>query len=135
MSYEPAQRTPTGWVGWVIFASCILIVNGAFTIFQGLAGIFRDAVFFDGDQLLVFDLTAWGWIHLLLGILLVAVGVALYQASGLARVVAIIVVMVHLLGQFAWIGAYPWWSLIAITLDLLILYALIVHGDELRTDA
>lgn len=137
MTYQqqPVGGRTTAWVGWILFAACILIVNGMFTIIEGLAGIFRDETFFAGGQVLVFDYTAWGWIHLILGICLVAVGIGLYSGSTFARVAALVLVTLNLLAQFTWIGAYPWWSLIAITLDVLVLYALVVHGDELNLDA
>ncbi|MET0146439.1 MAG: hypothetical protein ABW122_05580 [Ilumatobacteraceae bacterium] len=130
---QTGQRA-SGWVGWVLFAACILIVSGMFSILEGLAGIFRDEAFFAGGQVLVFDYTAWGWIHLIIGLGLVAVGIGLYLGNEYARIAGVFLLMLNLVAQFTWIGAYPWWSVIAITLDVLILYALIVHGAELDTD-
>jgi hypothetical protein len=136
MSYpERGQPRPTGWVGWILFAAALITVNGAFAIVAGLAGIFRDESYFAANgQVLVFNYQAWGWIHLILGICLVLVGVLLYKGSFTARLVALGLVVLHLLAQFSSIGAYPWWSLIAITLDILILYALVVHGEEMNVD-
>ena len=136
MSYEERLHPrPTGWVGWILFASCVMIVNGLFTSIEGLAGIFRDETFFVAQgEVLVLDYTAWGWIHLLLGLAMIATGVLVYKGSFTARLVAIGIVVLNLLAQFTWIGAYPWWSLIAITLDILILYALVVHGAEMDAD-
>lgn len=129
-SYQSSK--PTGWIGWIVFAATILIVSGTFTALQGLAGIFRDEAYFAANgAVLVFDLTTWGWIHLILGVLLVVIGWLLIQGSVFARAAAVVLVAANLISQFVWIGAYPWWGLIVITLDVLVLYALIVHGGEL----
>jgi hypothetical protein len=136
MTYQqPLGAQPTGWVGWILFAACIMVVSGMFSILEGLAGIFRDETFFiSNGEVLVFNYRAWGWIHLLIGIGLVIVGIALYRGSTVARVAAIVLVGLNLLAQFTWIGAHPWWSVIIITLDVLIIYALVVHGEEMSTD-
>jgi hypothetical protein len=137
VSYQSSagSQPASGWTGWIIFAASILIVNGLFGAIEGLAGIFRDKSYFAvNGEVLVFDYTAWGWIHLIIGILLVLIGVALFRGSMAARVAGIIIVGFNLLAQFIWIGASPWWSLIAITFDILILYALIIHGGELIND-
>jgi hypothetical protein len=135
MTYQPdlgTRRPPSsGWVGWIMFAAIVLIVNGLFGIVEGLTGIFRDKAFFAGGKLVVFDYTAWGWIHLIIGIALLVIGMALWRGSQVARMFAIGLVMLNLLAQFVWMtAAFPWWSVIAISMDFLVLYALVVHGDE-----
>ena len=132
----PMERRQTGWVGWIVFAGVFMIVAGVLGAIEGLAGILRDEEYFltQGGSVLVFDITAWGWIHLLLGIAMAVVGYLLIQGSTVGAVAAIIVVTLHLVSQFVWIGAYPWWSLIVIALDVLILYAIIIHGGELSGD-
>jgi hypothetical protein len=135
MTYQPdlgTQRPPQGWVGWIKFGAALLIVTGLFGIVEGLTGIFRDKAYFANGKVVVFDYTAWGWIHLLIGILVLAVGIALWGGSQLARMVAIGLVVLNLLAQFLWMSAeFPWWSIIAIAFNFMVLYALIVHGDEL----
>jgi hypothetical protein len=123
----------TGWVGWIVFASIILMVNGTFNAIQGLAALFRDDVYWEtvGGGVLTFNVTAWGWIHLLFGIVMVAVGYLLLKGSTFARVVAIGLVAVNLVAQFAYLSLFPFWAIIAIAIDMFLLYALIVHGDEL----
>ena len=129
-------KQTTGWVGWLIFAAILLIINGALTAIEGLAALFRDESYFltDKGHLLTFNFTAWGWIHLLIGIALIAIGVMLMRGSFVASVFTGVVVAINLVTQFAWIGAYPWWSLAVIAVDILILYALFVHGSELADD-
>ena len=80
----------------------------------------------------MFDLTSWGWIHLVLGLALILVGVLLMRGSTFARVLGIALVAVNLIAQFSWATVYPFWSMIMIALDVVIIYALVVHGGELR---
>ena len=129
-----AGRRVTGWVGWIVFAASVMMIGGVCAIISGLAGIFRDEVYFSsgGGELLVFDYTAWGWIHLIFGVCLLIVGTMLLGGSAFARVIAILLVGLNLVAQFAWINATPWWSIVMIALDLLVLYALAIHGGELR---
>ena len=82
------------------------------------------------DGIAVVDVSTWGWVHLVLGALLLLVGFALFSGTGWARVTAIVLVILNLLAQFVSLPITPWWSLIAIALDLVILWALTVHGDE-----
>ena len=124
----------TGWVGWIFFAAIFMVMIGGINAIQGLAALFRDESYWvtlDGS-VLTFDVTAWGWIHLIFGILLVVVGVMLMQGSTFARVIAIVLVSLNLIAQFSWSTLYPFWALIAIALNVLIIYALVMHGGELK---
>ena len=86
-------------------------------------------------SLLLFDVSGWGWWHLILGIALVLIGLALITGATWARVVAIILVAFNGLSQLALLPVQPWWSFIVLTLDILVIYALTVHGRELKTAA
>ena len=81
---------------------------------------------------MTFNVTTWGWIHLIFGILLVLVGLALMRGSTFARVIGIALVSLNLIAQFSWTSLYPFWGLIAIIIDIVIIYALVVHGRELK---
>ena len=133
--YVGASRM-TGWVGWIVFAATIMIIQGGMSINSGLTGIFRDDTYFTGavgdGQVLVANYATWGWIHLIFGILLLLVGLSLFRGATWARVIAIFLVAINLVAQFTWVGIYPWWSLIMIALDILVLYAVTIHGGELR---
>lgn len=124
----------TGWVGWIWFAGLLAIVGGVLNIIWGIAAIAGpDKQYLEVNQsLVIFDVQKWGWIHLILGILLVVVGGALLAGQLWARVVAIIIVALDLITQFVVLPAQPWWSLVVIVLDLFVLWALIVHGDEVE---
>ncbi|GAA5050188.1 hypothetical protein HNP84_004126 [Thermocatellispora tengchongensis] len=130
MTYQ-ARRHVTGWVGWVWFAGLMMIMSGVFNAISGLYAIFKGDFYIQtARRLLLFDLTAWGWVHLLLGVLLVVAGVAVSVGQTWARVVAAVLVMINAITQLIWITINPWWSLAVIALDVVILYALIVHGRE-----
>jgi hypothetical protein len=121
----------TGWVGWVWFAALMMILTGAFNIIYGLVAILRSTFFLETpNNTLLFNLPAWGWIHLILGILLVIAGFAVIAGQAWARAVAVTLAMVNAITQMLLFSAYPWWSLLAIAVDVLVIYALIVHGRE-----
>ncbi len=122
-------------VGWAIFAGVVLIMAGIFDALKGLAAIIGpDSAYFLGPagNLFLFDVAGWGWWHLIIGLLLVLVGVFVLRGATWARTIAIILVVLNAVGQLALLPVAPWWSLILIALDVLIVYALIVHGKELK---
>jgi hypothetical protein len=126
------NNNPTMWVGWIWFAGIMLVLAGTFNIISGLVALFNDTYFVVGTEgLLLFDLTGWGWLHLLIGIVAVLAGIALFTGALWARIVAVIIAMVNAIQQLLFMPAYPVWSIIMITLDVLIIWAIIAHGDEL----
>ena len=136
-NYEPGgpgYREMSGWVGWVVFAAVILMVNGTFQAIQGLSALFRDDAYWltQGGNVLTFNVTSWGWIQLILGILSVFVGFLLLRGSTFARVIGIALVCLNLIAQFAYLPLYPFWGIIGIAVSFFVLYALIVHGGELK---
>lgn len=132
MSNTSTGKT-TGWVGWIVLASVLLCISGVFNAITGLVAIFSDKIYVQGSVATVaLDVTGWGWFHLFWGVLLFATGMALYAGQTWARAVAIIVVAINMVSQLMEMPAYPLWSLVILTLDLLVIWAIIVHGDELR---
>jgi hypothetical protein len=136
-NYEPGgpgYRDMSGWVGWVVFAAVIMMVNGTFNAIQGLSAIFRDDAYWvtRGGEVLTFNVTTWGWIHLILGILTIIIGYLLLQGSTFARVIGIALVCLNLIAQFAYLPLFPFWGVIGIAVSFFVLYALIVHGGELK---
>jgi hypothetical protein len=127
-----ARQTPSGWVGWVIFAGVLAVITGVFNIIQGLVALFDDQYFVvaQGDLLLL-DFTAWGWIHLLVGVILVLVGLGIMRGSPWALVAGVVVAGVNAIVQLGFLAAYPVWSILIIALDVVVIYALIVHGRDL----
>ena len=132
--YVDDEGATSGWTGWIVFAAIFMIITGAMNAIQGLAALFRDESYWVtlGGAVVTFDVTTWGWIQLISGALLVLIGVWLMKGSTFARVIAIILVSLNLIAQFSWTTLYPFWSLIAIFIDIFIIYALVVHGRELK---
>ncbi len=128
--------TRTGWAGWAVFAGVILLVSGVFSVVQALAALIGPNEYYvvaDGSLWLL-DVAGWGWWNLIIGVLLILTALALFAGQTWARVVAVILVILSAVGQLLLIPAQPWWSLVIIGIDVLIIYALTVHGDELRAE-
>ena len=128
------DTTVTGWVGWGIFAAIVLLIGGILDTLHGLQALIGpDTAYFLGEAgLFSIDVEAWGWWHLISGLLLVLVGLALLGGATWARVIAIILVALNAIGQLTLLGAQPWLSAILLALDILVIYALTVHGRELK---
>jgi hypothetical protein len=124
---------PTAWVGWVAFASSMMILLGVFQVIQGFVAIFDDGYYRVAPSGLVVevDFTAWGWTHLLLGLLIVVAGMGVLAGNVVARTVAVILAGVSAILNLLFIEAYPIWSIIVITVDVLVIYAVTVHGREM----
>jgi hypothetical protein len=125
---------PTAWTGWVVFASLMMIMVGSFQAIEGLVAIFDDGFYHvtEGGLVVDVDYTVWGWTHLLLGALLIVAGAGVLAGNVLARSVAVVLAMLSALVNLVFIEAYPIWSILIITVDVLVIYALIVHGRELK---
>ena len=119
--------------GWIGFAGIMLVIVGAIDFFQGLIALFEDEYFVvTGSGFLVVDLTAWGWILLIWGVLLVLAGFGLVSGQGWARWFAIVVVSVNFIAQLGFLGnsQYPLWSLTVMALNVIVLYALTARWSE-----
>ena len=117
--------------GWVYFAATIFIVVGILDAFYGLVAIFNSEwVILTPDSVVFLDITAWGWIMLITGIIVVLVGFGALYGQTWARVVGIIVAALNLIGVTAILSVYPGWGFLIIGLNVLVIYALAVHGDE-----
>ena len=123
----------TGWAGWGLFAAVVLIVGGALDAFHGLQALIGpDTAYFLGQVgLFSIDVQGWGWWHLIIGLLLILVGIFLLAGATWARVVAIILVALNAIGQLSLIAVQPWLSLALLAIDVVVIYALTVHGREI----
>jgi hypothetical protein len=111
----------------------MLIMLGIFNVILGLAALFEDDyVAITTEGLLVFDVTGWGWIHLIIGVVQLVAGFALFGGAMWARVIAAIIAVVNAVAQVAFLSASPVWSLLIIALDVIVLWAVIVHGREAK---
>jgi hypothetical protein len=141
---EPAPSYPTtdtqnvsGWTGWVVFAGIMLIMLGAFQVIEGLVALFDEGYYLVATSGLVLhvDYNVWGWVHLIIGILAVATGLGLLAGNTAARVAGIILAVLSAIVNLAFIAAYPVWSTVVIAVDIIVIYAIVVHGRELKSEA
>ncbi len=121
----------TGWVGWVWYAAIMLMIVGGFDIVQGIIALADDnfALAIEGG-LLIFNVTPWGWVHVIGGLIIFAAGLGLWSGRTWARVVAVIVAALNALVQLTIMPAYPFWAVLMIALNMVVIYAVIVHGRE-----
>lgn len=132
-AHSTDQRT--GWVGWVYFAGIVLLIGAAIDIFYGIVAIVGpNTAYFVGPQGRVasFDVAGWGWWSLVVGLVMVVLAFFLLTGRTWARVLVTIVVAVNAVSHVMSLPAQPWWSIVMIALDVLVIYAVTVHGREVR---
>jgi hypothetical protein len=122
----------SGWaVGFILFAAVMMMMVGVFQALAGLIAIFKDKFYLaTPEYLFEFDVTTWGWIHLIIGILVGVAGWGLLSQQTWARVVGIALAAISALANFLFIPYYPFWSLLIIALDVFVIWALAVHGRD-----
>jgi hypothetical protein len=126
------QRRSGTAVGFTIFASVMLMLIGVFHAIAGLAAIFENEFYaVTPNYILEFDVSAWGWIHLIWGIIVLLAGFGVWSGAVWARTVGVTVAGISALANFAFIPYQPVWSLLIIALDVMVIWALTVHGRDI----
>ena len=123
--------------GWIGFAAIVMLILGGIDFIQGLIAVFDDKYYVvTSSGFLVFDLTAWGWIMMIWGVLLVLAGLALAAGQGWARWFTIVVVGLNFFAQLGFLGnsQYPLWALTALALNVVVLYALTARWSESKAE-
>ncbi|MFD3662352.1 hypothetical protein ACFWVF_17400 [Streptomyces sp. NPDC058659] len=111
--------------GGTVFAAVLLSISGLLAVFQGIAALAKDDVYARvGDYVFEFDLTAWGWIHLILGIIVVLAAVGLFMGSDWARALGITLAALSAIANFLWLPYQPWWAITILAIDVFIIWAL-----------
>ncbi len=121
------------WGGWIAFAGWLMIIIGLLDFFQGLIAIIRKEYYaITGSGVIVFDIRTWGWITLLWGIAIGLAGMALLAGAGWARWLTVVLVSVNIFEMLGFQGASsaPLWALTVLTLNIIVLYALIAKWDD-----
>jgi hypothetical protein len=116
--------------GWLSFAAAMLIVLGAFQVVNGLTALFRSRTYQVGEDRLALnvDYTAWGWLHLILGVIAVAAGLGLLRGQGWARYVGIGMAVISAIVNLLFIPAQPFAATLVILLDVVVIYGIAVYG-------
>ena len=125
------ERSGVG-AGWIVFAGIVMVTVGIFQAIAGLAAIIEDEFYVIGrEYVFEFDATTWGWIHLIIGVVVFASGFGVFSGNVLARTVGVIMAVVSMVAAFMWRPWYPVWAIIIIAIDIGVIWALTVHGRAL----
>jgi hypothetical protein len=127
-----ASREVSGWaVGWTIYAAVWMWILGFFHALAGFAAIVEDDLLVaTPNYIYSLDVTTWGWIHLVLGVVILLAGFAVFNGSVWARTVGVIIAVVSTITNFVWLPQYPIWGLLMITANVFVIWALTVHGRD-----
>jgi hypothetical protein len=131
MGQEPMGYSSwaTGWAG---FAGVMLVIIGVMDILQGLVALVEDEFYvITQEWVFEFDITAWGWIHLIAGIILIASGIGIFSGNVAARTVGVVVAGIAAIANFAWLPYFPVWSIIIIAICIAVIWALTAHGRDI----
>ncbi|HLN77764.1 MAG TPA: hypothetical protein VK204_12020 [Nocardioidaceae bacterium] len=128
---DHSQAYSTSAYGGIVFAAMLMILAGTMQFLQGLVALVNDDFYVRGSEYLFrFDLTTWGWIHLVTGLVLAFAGAALLRGAMWARTLAVVIAGLSIFANFLWLPYYPVWSLTVMAFDLFVMWALIAHGRD-----
>jgi hypothetical protein len=128
-----SEQKPSGWaIGWTAFAGIMMIMMGILWVISGLVAIFNDEFYVvTQNWIFQFDVSTWGWIHLILGAVILASGFGLFSGAVWARIVGVIIAVISGLVAFTWLPYYPVWGIIFIVISIGVIWALTVHGRDI----
>ena len=132
-SNRAQEPPPSNWAtGFIMFAGVMMILAGSFQAFAGLVAIFENEFYVTTpNYLLQLDATSWGWIHLLLGLLVVFAGFAVLNGMVWGRIIGVILAALSAFANFAFIPYSPFWSTLIIAVDIFVIWALTAHGRDI----
>jgi hypothetical protein len=117
--------------GFVFFAGLMMIMLGIFHALAGLTAIFRDKFYVaTANNLITVDVTSWGWIHLIGGVIVALAGFCVFTGAVWARTIGVILAIVSAIANFLFIPYYPFWSLLMIAVDIFVIWGLAAHGRD-----
>lgn len=118
-------------LGGVVLAGTIMIMNGVFQFFEGLAAVVKKDFYVAArPYVFEFNVTTWGWIHLILGVVLVVTGMCLLAGQTWARVAGVALAMLSAVSNFMFLPYYPIWAVVVILLDVLVIWALVAYEPK-----
>jgi hypothetical protein len=129
-----SEENPSGWaVGWASFAAFMLFIAGTLQFLAGLSAILNDEYFVIGDDYAFkLDVTTWGWIHLLVGIVVFCCGLGIMKGHILGRTVGVLAASGSLVVNFLWLPYQPVWSTVIIAICIAVIWALTAHGRDVK---
>lgn len=129
-----SERKPSvAGAGAIAFAGIMMIVVGAFGILEGLVAIINSNFFVVGPHYTYsIDVTGWGWIHLILSLIVMLTGFGVISGQGWARWIGVVIVSLAAIANFLFIPYYPLWAILLVAIDIFILWALIARYEDLK---
>jgi hypothetical protein len=126
------EQDVSGWaVGGIAFAGTVMVMIGTFQVLEGLVAIFNDEFFVVArNYTFNLDVTAWGWIHLIIGVIALAIGIGLFYGKSWARGAGMGIAVLQAISQFMFLPHYPGWSLVIIALDVAVVWALATYRSD-----
>ena len=122
-------------VGFTYFAAIMMMLSGGFEILQGLSAIIKKNLYVvNKDYIYKINVNGWGWIHLILGVIVLLAGIALLGGSLWARIVGIVLAALIALANFLWLPYYPVWAIVIIAVNVVVIWALAAHGREIAAE-
>ncbi|MGB3302436.1 DUF7144 family membrane protein [Gordonia sp. (in: high G+C Gram-positive bacteria)] len=114
-----------GIAGGATFAAAMLLfVGGILGVLQGISAVAKDELFVPTlNYVFSVDLTGWGWIHIIIGAIAIAIACGMIAGATWARVAAIVIASISIIANFLWLPYYPWWSILIIAIDVIIIWA------------
>lgn len=124
-----------GWMGWIGFAAILLAITGIFHMIAGFVALFQEDLYaVTANNIWLFDYSQWGWIHILGGLLAFIAAGSLAQGNMYGRIVTVLVAIGSVVTNMLFVTVYPVWSLMMVTIGVLVIWAVTVHGKELKVD-
>ncbi len=121
------------WTGWIAFAGILMMIGGCLQAFYGLVAILNDQWVLWGDRGAVYlDISQWGWVHLIWGVIMVLAGLGVMSGNLLARMIGVVLAAITAIVNFMFIPAYPLWSITVVVISIVVIYALVAHGREMK---
>ena len=131
MSARPSTAPSGLAVGVTTAAAILLIVGGICHTMEGFVGIATHEFYVVGQKwIFQFEVTTWGWIHVVVGALAVIAGIGLFFGAIWARTLALVIAAISIVANFLWLPDYPVWAVLIIAFDTFVIWALTAHGGD-----
>jgi hypothetical protein len=128
------EMPASAWTGWISFAGGILIIVGGFNVIEGLVALVNDDYYMVSPEGMAVNVpySVLGWVQVVLGFLAVGIGVGLLRGSAGARVAGVLLAGVSSIVHLVTMATFPFWSFVVIVFNIMVIYAIIVHGREMK---
>ncbi|HEX3590528.1 MAG TPA: hypothetical protein VHV74_12930 [Pseudonocardiaceae bacterium] len=128
------RREATGWTGWIAFAGVMLVLLGLASAVEGLTAVFHQQYYQVQPSGLAVSANyqVWGWVHFGMGVLAFVIGVAVLAGNKIARTAAAVIAGLSAIVHLAFLPAAPFLVIVVIAIDVIVIYAIVAHGDEMR---